>query len=218
MTKTKTRTAATIVLAAAAAMGLAACGTTHRAAVVESVVVSRPNTVSALGFTLDGKPITIQHALRGGPILTEASADNTASLSNGRTTLVGTSEAGCHPLPAPIPLAKVRQVVDHHAIVEVAFDSLPKVAQESLTFVSSKGRETRTANGSGVYNVLFQLRGVRIGSATARTERYRIGPDEPGVLFEDVIVDEGRTGWHVLPRTVHAPGIVTVARCSARRS
>lgn len=210
------RTGAAVAALAAAGGLLAACGGGHAAA-APSVVVSRPNTPAADGYAYDGKPVTIQMALRGDftenePVSTKADKNGVYSVGSGYATLVGSPVDGCNPLPKPVPAKTVQAVMARHGIVDVAFRFLPKVAQESLTWATDKGPEGKTAHGYPKYSIFFLLRGVRVGSATAKTERYRIGPDEPGLLVDQVTLDDRGNGWAVIPQQTFQD-VVSLARC-----
>jgi hypothetical protein len=225
---TKTRRAAALIGALCAAGGmLAACGGSHKAA-APSVVVTRPNTpaqehiYAAPGKPLEyhGKPVTIQMMLRGEgksdpPPLTKGQPDrydDVTGVKYGSYYLVaGTNRVGCDPLPKPVPLASVQAAVAKHGIVDAAFLALPKAAREAITEVTSSGPQTvAQSDGLPEHNVLFLVRGVRLGSPTAKTERYRLGPTQPGQVVIDVDLHEVDGKWRSALPFIQA---VTIARC-----
>lgn len=208
----KTRTAATIALAAAAALALAACGTTHRAAVPESVVVSRPNTPAADGWTTStGEPLPIQEAMRGHAIVTAATKTAVWHTDVPEVVLAGSRNIAC-PLPPPLTAAAAKKAVSANGVADVAWLSLPPVERASVTMIAIERSATTAQDGAPSDAVAFLVRGVRIGSPTARTERYRVGPDEPGLLLEDRVLNEVRGRWQLIPQETF-PSIVTETRC-----
>jgi len=214
---TKTRRAAALIGALCAAGGmLAACGGNHKAADA-SVVLTRPA----------GPLWQIDRLYRFAPPRGPKEKDFYLHTGHKRP-IVGTSRYGCNPLPKPIGIKNLDKALASHPMASLVVDALPKTAQESVVFVTTRSALGHLGSIPG-YTLGVVLRGVPLGevkkSGTVTVprigkypytaiKRYRVGPGEPGLLLDTGQVEEIDGRWvPFLTFGTSMKGTFTLAKC-----
>jgi len=214
---TKTRRAAALIGALCAAGGmLAACGGSHKAADA-SVVLTRPA----------GPSWQTDRLYRFAPPRGPKEKDFYLHSGHSRP-IVGTSRYGCNPLPKPIGIKNLDKALASHPMASLIVDALPKTAQGSVVFVTTRSALGHLGSIPG-YTLDVVLRGVPLGevkkSGTATVphigkypytaiKRYRVGPGEPGLLLDVGQVEEIDGRWvPFLTFGTSMNGAVTLAKC-----